>query len=115
MNIGGRLGQWPDAPPKEHQILAVIRSLIQDTAVVLLDHAAERMVLRDIDMVDVMRVLRTGEIVGPVEPGINSDEWKCKVTASPRYPDDNREVGVVTIVVRTSRLLIKTVEWENEI
>ena len=73
------------------------------------------MLERDIDMLDVLRVLRTGEIVGTIDPGINADEWKCKVTASPRYPDDKREIGVVTIVVRTSRLLIKTVEWEVEI
>ena len=80
----------------------------------LLDHAEERMIERDIDMIDVLKVLRIGDIVGPIEPGISEHEWKCKVTASPRYPETAREIGVVTIVVRSSRLLIKTVEWEDE-
>ena len=66
-------------------------------------------------MFDVLRILKTGEIVGSIDPGINLDEWKCKVTASPRYPEDKREIGVVTLVVRASRLLIETVEWEVEI
>lgn len=70
---------------------------------------------RDIDMSDVLRVLKTGEIVGAIEAGTSEYEWKCKLTASPRYPDDKREMGVVTIVVRSSRLLVKTVEWEVEI
>jgi hypothetical protein len=95
--------------------MAVIRSLIEHSDPVLLDHAEERMLERDIDMLDVIRVLRTGEIVGTIDPGINADEWKCKVTASPRYPDNIREIGVVTIVVRASRLPIKTVEWEDEV
>ena len=72
------------------------------------------MLTRDIDMIDVQRVLKTGEVVGPIEPGLDNEEWKCKITASPRYPDNNREIGVVTIVVRASRLLIATVEWEDE-
>lgn len=82
-------------------------------SIVLLDHAEERMLERDIDMIDVLRVLKTGEIVGVIEAGIGPGEWKCKVTASPRYPEMKREIGVVTIVVRSSRLLIKTVEWED--
>ncbi len=94
--------------------MAVIRSLIEHGDLVLLDHAEERMLERDIDMFDVLRVLKTGEIVETIEPGDGRDEWKCKVTASPRYPDSNREIGVVTIVVRASRLLVKTVEWEDE-
>src|SRR5687768_16188925 len=102
-------------PPQARKLMAVIRSLVEDSDPVLLDHAEGRMLERDIDMLDVLRVLRTGEIVGTIEPGINADEWKCKVTASPRYPDNNREIGVATIVVRASRLLIKTVEWEDEI
>ena len=115
MTRSTRLGQWPEKPPLSRNLMAVIRSLVEHSDVVLLDHAEERMVERDIDMLDVLRVLKTGEIVGSIDPGISSDEWKCKVTASPRYPDDKREIGVVTIVVRASRLLIKTVEWEVEI
>ena len=109
-----RLGDWPHNPPRNRQLIAVIRSLIGTADIVLLDHAAERMIKRDIDMIDVLRVLKTGDIVGPIEPGISEQEWKCKVTAAPQYPESKREIGVVTIVVRSSRLLIKTVEWEDK-
>jgi hypothetical protein len=115
MTRGIGLGQWPEKPPIARNLMAVIRSLVDHTDIVLLDHAEERMRGRDIDMFDVRQVLKTGEIVGTIEPGINADEWKCKVTASPRFPEDKREIGVVTIVVRASRLLIKTVEWEVDI
>jgi hypothetical protein len=98
MATGIRLGQWPEKPPRAHQLIAVIRSLVEHADIVLVDHAEERMVARDIDMIDVLRVLKTGEIVGPIEPGVSEQEWKCKVTASPRYPENNRE----------------TVEWEDE-
>jgi hypothetical protein len=86
----------------------------RDDDILLLDHAEERMEERDIDMFDIRRILLTGDIVGPIESGIGDQEWKCKVVASPRYPESSREIGVVAIVVRTSRLIIKTVEWEDE-
>ena len=114
MAAGPRLGEWPQKPPEGRQLIAVIRSLVGVVDIVLLDHAAERMVERDLDMIDVLKVLKIGDIVGPIEPGISEQEWKCKVTASPRYPESVREIGVVTIVVRRSRLLIKTVEWEDQ-
>jgi len=37
-------------------------------------------------------------------------EWKCKMV----YPIRGaREVGVVTIILKSDRLFIKTVEWED--
>lgn len=69
---------------------------------------------RGIYMDDVVSVLRRGEIVGVIEAGINQDEWKCKVTCQPRYPENKRFVGVVTIVAAGAELLIKTVEWEDK-
>jgi len=109
----GHLGQWPDSKPAEYQLIAVIRSLIDSTNPTFLEHALEQMDKRGFDTIDVLNVLRTGDIVGGIEPGKNSDEWKCKVVACPHYPDNLREIGVVTIVVRASYLLIKTVEWED--
>ena len=114
MTAGAQLGVWPNNPPQNRQLIAIIRSLARDADILLLDHAEERMQERDIDMIDVRRVLASGDIIGPIEPGISDQEWKCKVVASPRYPESSREIGVVTIVVRTSRLIIKTVEWEDE-
>lgn len=110
---GIRLGQWPGQPPRPYQLLAVIRSLVEEADIVILDHAEDRMVERDIDIIDVLHVLRSGEIVGPIEPGKDIQEWKCKLTAAPRASGNSREIGVVAIVVRASRLLILTVEWED--
>lgn len=107
-----QVGNWPDEPPRTYQLIEIIRSLAASSRLVLLDHAEERMYERDIDMNDIMTVLRIGEIVGPVEPGRQADEWQCKVTASPDL-NAGREIGVVTIVMSASRLLIKTVEWED--
>ena len=73
------------------------------------NHARERMLEREIDDVDVLRVLRSGNIKGepePAEPG----EWKCKVTKPTK---GTRDVGVVVIILRSKRLFVKTVEWED--
>ncbi len=73
------------------------------------NHARERMQEREIDDVDVLRVLRTGFISGdpePAEPG----EWKCKMTKPIKGV---RTVGAVVIILRNKRLFLKTVEWED--
>ena len=73
------------------------------------DHARERMQEREIDDVDVLRVLRGGYISSdpePAEPG----EWKCKMT---RHIKGTRAVGVVVIILKNKRLFVKTVEWED--
>lgn len=73
------------------------------------NHARERMHEREIDDVDVLRVLRSGYLSGnpdPAEPG----EWKCKVTKPIKGA---RIVGVVVIILRSKRLFVKTVEWED--
>lgn len=72
-------------------------------------HARERMLEREIDDVDVLRVLRGGFLKGdpdPAEPG----EWKCKIVMQLKGA---REVGVVAIILRSKRLFVKTVEWED--
>jgi hypothetical protein len=77
--------------------------------VVFGSHARERMLEREIDDVDVLRVLRSGCMDGvpePAEPG----EWKCKVT---KQIKGARNVGVVAIILRSKRLFVKTVEWED--
>ena len=111
---GPALGHWPDQPPRAHQLRAVILSLLDHTPLVLLDHAEEQMFERGIDLEDVIKVLRRGEIVGAITHGLGPNEWKCKVTCQPQYPENKRFVGVVTIVAAAAELLIKTVEWEDE-
>ena len=72
----------------------------------VLDRLDER---QNFDIMDVGKLLRTGEIEGEVKPGANSGEWSCLVTG--KFSLDGREAGVATIVVREERLIIKTVEW----
>ena len=40
----------------------------------------------------------------------NRGEWKCKIVFKLRGA---REAGAVVIVLRTDRLFVKTVEWED--
>ncbi|GGZ21939.1 DUF4258 domain-containing protein [Asticcacaulis endophyticus] len=97
--------------PKPQQLLTTIRSLASDSSnVAFTEHALERMELRDITTPDALLVLRTGDIIGDIEPGRSNGEWKCKVVARKRA---SREVGVVTVVSQLGRLVIKTVEWED--
>lgn len=65
---------------------------------------------RGITDMDVLRVLRTGEISGDIVPGLHEGEWKCKIIAPVK---GRREVGVATLVIRNRKLRIKTVEWED--
>lgn len=73
-------------------------------------HALERMEERGITTLDALRVLRQGDIKGGIEAGINTGEWKCKIVRQIR---GSREVGVVTVVMSSGRLFVKTVEWED--
>ncbi len=72
-------------------------------------HAQMRMSEREIFDVDVLRILRGGMIVGQPEENA-AGEWKCKMTLRLRGA---REAGVVIIILKGGRLLIKTVEWED--
>jgi len=77
--------------------------------VVLGNHARDRMLERDIFDVDVFRILRTGHVDEQPEQ-TEQGEWKCKVTLKIR---GGRTAGVITIILRSGKLFVKTVEWEN--
>ena len=97
--------------PTPRTLLATIRRLATDSANVSIGyHALDRMDERGITTLDILRVLRVGDIVGKIEPGKNLGEWKCKVVERRKHA---REIGVATVVISASRLLIKTVEWED--
>ena len=87
-----------------------IRGLaVKSDTIIWSSHAHERMEEREIYDIDVLRVLRSGLIVGNPEL-TSTGEWKCKVSSPIRGA---REVGVVTIILKSNRLFIKTVEWED--
>lgn len=73
-------------------------------------HAESRMEWRDITDRMMFDVLRTGFIKGEIEPGRSPGEWKAKMV---KQMKGTREVGVVTVVINSQRLFVKTVEWED--
>ncbi len=87
-------------------------SIVSHGELVLTNHARDRMVERDIDMLNILDVLRLGDVSGEIEPGKGEDEWKCKVTG-PSELDSGREIGVVLVVSKATRIIILTVEWED--
>lgn len=90
----------------------MIRKIVQDTRKVhFSEHAMDRMDERGITTLDVLRVLRLGDIVGEITPGKKPGEWKCKVVEKRKKA---RDIGVATIVVCESKLFIKTAEWEDK-
>jgi hypothetical protein len=87
-----------------------IREIAQVTANVIFGtHALARMAERDIDDVDVYRTLRQGFVDEPPQPA-ERNEWKCKVTLKLR---GRRTAGVVRFILRSGKLFVKTVEWED--
>lgn len=97
--------------PKPQQLLAQIRQAAADSRNVgFSNHALDRMEERDITTLDALRVLQSGEISGEITAGRSLGEWKCKVVARKR---GSREIGVATVVLKSGRLFVKTVEWED--
>jgi hypothetical protein len=108
------LGDWPDEPPKAHRLPAVIRSLAQHSERIIWgDHAFERIELRDINTTVALRVLKTGDIDGPIRPGNDRGEWIVKMIGPTSHERGARNVGVVTAVLGTETLFVMSVEWED--
>lgn len=87
-----------------------IRQTAEKTEKVIFgDHALERMEERGITDAQVYEVLRKGHVSEP--PALTElGEWKCKIVKQLR---GGREAGVITIILKSGRLFIKTVEWED--
>lgn len=102
--------------PRPHEIEKLIRELAKDSSNVKWRskscdmHAEAQMDWRDITDRMMFEVLRTGHLKGEVEAGKYPGEWKAKMV---KQMKGNRDVGVVTIVIKSQRLFIKTVEWED--
>lgn len=104
-------GQVRNLALRPDEVLDRIKHLAKDSKNVgFSDHAEERMDERGITDLDVFRVLRSGDISGPIVAGKFEGEWKCKIVAPVK---GRREVGVVTLLIRNKKLRIKTVEWED--
>lgn len=73
-------------------------------------HARERMAMRGITIQEATLVLRSGYISGDVERTAKG-KITCKMVK--QRHGSNRDIGVVTIIVRGASLIIKTVEFED--
>ncbi|WP_298259896.1 DUF4258 domain-containing protein [Bradyrhizobium sp.] len=97
--------------PRAETVGELVRKLAADTTKIKWSaHAFERMSERGITDKTALEVMRKGSPKGKVEAGRERGEWKIKMAYR---PNGRREVGVVVITVRTERLLVKTVEWED--
>jgi hypothetical protein len=87
-----------------------IRQAAQDTSnVILSEHALDRMEERGFDDQQVFEILRNGHVLE--NPTFTEfEEWKCKIVKKLR---GGRDAGVITIILRSGKLFIKTVEWED--
>lgn len=107
----GRVGGDEDTPPRPDVIRERIRFLAQDSGnVILTHHAMDRMEERDITSIMVFRILRGGSVKGDVTKGRKAGDWVVKMTGRVL---GNRDVGVVTAVLKAGRLVVVTVEWED--
>lgn len=106
-----RSTKWPVHAPRPEPMLETIRRLSKERKIGFLDHAVERLSERGFDMFDVWETLENGYIDGAIKAGKREGEWKVKLVDVPE--GRSRKMGVVTIVVKEQRLLIKTVEWED--
>ncbi len=97
--------------PRLADLLVTIRTAAADSKNVSFgEHALDRMEERGFTTLDVLRILRSGDIDDLPEAGRQKGEWKCKIIARLR---GSRDAGVITIVMITGRLFVKTVEWED--
>lgn len=115
-------GGMPNKPPRKNvvalplgAVLGPMRTKIQELAkcsenVFFSPHARDQMAKRGIMDAEVIRALRIGEISGLpwFEPEIGGRA--CKVVFQPR---GSRGIGVVTVILESEILILKTVEWED--
>lgn len=90
-----------------HWFQRTVRRLASDSGnVVVVDHARQRMALRDIALDEVLRVLRCGKCKEDPQPG-HGDDWKVKVVGSA----NGREIVVVAAVKahQACKLVVVTV------
>ena len=83
-----------------------VRDLASDSGtVIVVDHARQRMALRDIGLDEVLRVLRCGTCEDEPQQGHGSD-WRAKMVGSAT----GREI-VVAVAVTSKRELVVVTAW----
>lgn len=98
-----------NGPPRPGVLIALIRKLVAQGEVRFAEHADEREDERGIDDDDALKVIELGDIEGEIKPGKKPGEWRCCIVGRPMWAE--RDIGVVTVVIRGREVLIVTVEW----
>jgi len=76
-------------------------------------HCWERMVQRDVDALDVVRLLRNGEVIGTAYR--RNGEWRYRVRERVgNAPEDRKRVRVVVVVVTEHRVSCQTVYRDRD-
>ncbi len=88
--------------------------LIQERAadsakVVILGHPEERCEERDINDVELYQILRGGVVTDA--PRLEEGDWVAVISRRIR---GTRDAGVVTIILREDKLIVKTVMWVDQ-
>jgi hypothetical protein len=97
--------------PKLSAIVKMVRERAADSGNVAFGkHARERLEQRGITDLEAIKTLRIGEIKGDISSGNEAGEWVCKGAARIK---GSREIGVVTVVLVSGGLFVKSVEWED--
>ena len=76
-------------------------------------HCWERMAQRYVDALDLVRLLRNGEVIGTAYK--RNDEWRYRVRERPgNAPSDRKRLRVVVVVVTEHRVSCQTVYQDRE-
>lgn len=116
----GAMTEKPEQKPKvisfgrsARECAEVIRSLAKESRNVFFsEHACERMEERGIMDTEALGVLRLGHIEGEPRQGEEPGEIVVKMVFAKKR---ERAIGVVTVILKgREKLLVSTVEWEDE-
>jgi hypothetical protein len=96
--------------PRPEELAETIRMLVkQGKYAFSMSSDDEKIVGGDLDIVQGVEVLETGEIDGPITPGDNAGEWKCRLVTSLELRSSY--VAAETLVVRRERLIVLIAKW----
>ena len=110
MTVRGPTREWPNRPPPAEQLLAVIRDLaLGGCPIGWTPDVEDALAKADLDLSDIIRAFSTGDLVGAVTAGDDENEWVCTIAALVMGGRHKRELGIMTVVIEASSLLIAKV------
>ena len=87
------------------QAMTIIKDAVTNGKVLVCTHAKERMVERDVEMTDILCVLKNGKILKPPEPNIKTGNLRWRVEGS---TIDNKFLKIV-VEIEDNGIVVVTV------